>query len=99
MAKTYYGYVARDDKAYVDWASIGKTISDNLIEVSKNRQEQRDELDRKTEESIKTINQLTANQPQLVSEFYMDGANDMRQYLLMLQKEMKAGRLQPNEYL
>ena len=99
MAKTYYGYVARDDKAYVDWASIGKTISDNLIEVSKKRQEQRDELDRKTEESITTINQLTANQPQLVSEFYMDGANDMRQYLLMLQKEMKAGRLQPNEYL
>ena len=99
MAKTYYGYVARDDKAYVDWASIGKTISDDLIEVSKKRQEQRDELDRKTEESITTINQLTANQPQLVSEFYMDGANDMRQYLLMLQKEMKAGRLQPNEYL
>jgi hypothetical protein len=99
MAKTYYGYVAREDKAYVDWASIGKTISDDLIEVSKSRQEQRDELDRKTEESITNINKLTADQPQLVSEFYMDGANDMRQYLLMLQKEMKAGRLQPNEYL
>ena len=99
MAKTYYGYVAREDKAYVDWASIGKTISDDLIEVTKSRQEQRDELDRKTEESITNINKLTADQPQLVSEFYMDGANDMRQYLLMLQKEMKAGRLQPNEYL
>ena len=99
MAKTYYGYVARDDKAYVDWASIGKTISDDLIEVSRKRQEQRDELDRKTEESITTINQLTADQPQLVSEFYMDGANDMRQYLLMLQKQMKSGGLQPNEYL
>jgi len=99
MAKTYYGYVAKDDKAYVDWASIGKTISDDLIEVSRKRQEQRDELDRKTEESITTINQLTADQPQLVSEFYMDGANDMRQYLLMLQKQMKSGGLQPNEYL
>jgi hypothetical protein len=99
MAKTYYGYVARDDKAYVDWASIGKTISDDLIEVAKSRQEQRDELDRKTEESITNINKLTADQPQLVSEFYMDGANDMRQYLLMLQKQMKSGGLQPNEYL
>jgi hypothetical protein len=99
MAKTYYGYVAKDDKAYVDWASIGKTISDDLIEVSKKRQEQRDELDRKTEESITNINKLTADQPQLVSEFYMDGANDMRQYLLMLQKQMKSGGLQPNEYL
>ena len=99
MAKTYYGYVAKDDKAYVDWASIGKTISDDLIEVTKSRQEQRDELDRKTEESITNINKLTADQPQLVSEFYMDGANDMRQYLLMLQKQMKSGGLQPNEYL
>lgn len=99
MAKSYLGYVERDQQAFVDWSSIGSQISKDLEEVRVKRQEQRDELDRVTNEAVTTINELTANQPKLVSEFYMDGANDMRQYLLMLNKEMKAGRLQPSEYM
>ena len=99
MAKSYLGYVERDQQTFVDWSSIGSQISKDLEEVRVNRQEQRDELDRVTNEAVTTINDLTANQPKLVSEFYMDGANDMRQYLLMMNKEMKAGRLQPSEYM
>jgi hypothetical protein len=95
MAKSYLGFVEKDQQAFVDWSSIGSQISKDLEEIRVKRQEQRDELDRVTNEAVTTINDLTANQPKLVSEFYMDGANDMRQYLLMLNKEMKAGRLQP----
>lgn len=99
MAKSYLGYVERDQQAFVDWSSIGSQISKDLEDIRVKRQEQRDELDRVTNEAVTTINDLTANQPKLVSEFYMDGANDMRQYLLMLNREMKAGRLQPSEYM
>ena len=99
MAKSYLGYVERDQQAFVDWGAIGSQISQDLEKIRVNRQEQRDELDRVTNEAVTTINELTANQPKLVSEFYMDGANDMRQYLLMLNKEMKAGRLSPSEYM
>jgi hypothetical protein len=99
MAKSYLGYVERDQQAFVDWGAIGSQISQDLDKIRVNRQEQRDELDRVTNEAVTTINELTANQPKLVSEFYMDGANDMRQYLLMLNKEMKAGRLNPAEYM
>lgn len=98
MAKSYLGYVERSDEAYVDWASIGKTISDDLITVSNERKEKKAELDRQTNEAVNTINELTANQPQLTSEFYMDGANNTRQYLLMLDKQMKNGLLDPSEY-
>lgn len=99
MAKSYLGFVEKDQQAFVDWSSIGSQISKDLEDIRVKRQEQRDELDRVTNEAVTTINDLTANQPKLVSEFYMDGANDMRQYLLMLNKEMKAGRLQPSEYM
>lgn len=99
MAKTYYGYVERDDSAYVDWASIGKTITDDLVRISDERKKKRDELDKKTNDAVVAINELSANQPQLTSEFYMDGANSTRQYLLMLEKQMKNGLLDPNEYL
>jgi len=99
MAKSYLGYVERDQQAFVDWGAIGSQISKDLDKIRVSRQNQRDELDRVTNEAVTTINELTANQPKLVSEFYMDGANDMRQYLLMLNKEMKAGRLNPAEYM
>ena len=99
MAKSYLGYVEKDQQSFVDWSSIGSQISKDLETIRTNRQEQRDELDRVTNEAVTTINDLTANQPKLVSEFYMDGANDMRQYLLMMNKEMKAGRLSPAEYM
>jgi hypothetical protein len=99
MAKSYLGFVEKDQQAFVDWGSIGSQISKDLEEIRVKRQEQRDELDRVTNEAVTTINDITKDQPKLVSEFYMDGANDMRQYLLMLNKEMKAGRLQPSEYM
>ena len=99
MAKSYLGFVEKDQQAFVDWGAIGSQISKDLDEIRVKRQEQREELDRVTNEAVTTINELTANQPKLVSEFYMDGANDMRQYLLMLNKEMKAGRLNPAEYM
>lgn len=99
MAKSYFGYVERDQAAYVDWGAIGSQIAKDLEKVRISRQEKRDELDRVTNEAVDTINKLTADQPQLVSEFYMDASDNMRQYLLMLNKEMKAGRLSPAEYM
>jgi hypothetical protein len=99
MAKSYFGYVERDQEAFVDWGAIGSQIAKDLEKVRTSRQEKRDELDRVTNEAVTTINELTANQPQLVSEFYMDASNNMRQHLLMLNKEMKAGRLSPADYM
>ena len=100
MAKTFYDYEKRADLgSYVDWAAIGKTVSDGLIKVSADRQAKRDELDKITNESITTINELAVGQPQSSSEFYMDGANNIKEALGLSYREMKAGRLSPNEYL
>ena len=100
MAKTFYHYEKRADLgSYVDWAAIGKTVSDGLIKVSADRQAKRDELDKITNESITTINELAVGQPQTSSEFYMDGANNIKEALGLSYREMKAGRLNPNEYL
>ena len=32
MAKTYAGYVKRDEKSFIDWGQIGKDFSDKLFE-------------------------------------------------------------------
>lgn len=100
MAKTFYKYEERVDlNSYVDWGSIGKTVSDDLTRINKERQDKKDKIDRATNESITTINELSAGQPQVSSEFYMDAANNVKEALGLAYREMKAGRLNPNEYL
>jgi len=100
MAKTFYKYEERVDlNSYVDWGSIGKTVSDDLTRINKERQAKKDEIDRVTNESVTAINELSAGQPQVSSEFYMDAANNVKEALGLAYREMKAGRLNPNEYL
>jgi predicted DNA binding protein len=100
MAKTFYKYEERVDlNSYVDWGSIGKTVSDDLTRINKERQAKKDEIDRVTNESVTAINELSVGQPQVSSEFYMDAANNVKEALGLAYREMKAGRLNPNEYL
>lgn len=99
MAKSYYGYVKRDDTAYVDWASIGKTLSDDLIKTSEARQARRDEIDRQTRETLNAAGKMQQNLPPTIKQMYMDGASNIREALLLAEKQMKSGLLDPREYL
>lgn len=98
MAKTYYGYVERDDKAYVDWASIGKTITDDLIRVGNERTQKREQLETDVTNSLSTFEKLTANQPPIASEYYMTAAENMRNWMLQQQKLMKAGQISVSDF-
>ena len=102
MAKSFYGYVKRDDKAFVDWGAIGTQLSDDLALESKRRADKRQEMELQTIEDVKNINKLGADQSQLNSEFYMDAADQIREFLLMSQGEMQKGGwsgLRPSEFL
>ena len=88
---SFYGYVKRDDKAFVDWGAIGTQLSDDLALESKRRQDKRQEIELQTIEDVKEINKLGANQDQLNGEFYMDAADQIRDFLLMSQTEMQKG--------
>tara|TARA_R110000796_G_scaffold51680_7_gene121947 strand:+ start:2418 stop:4244 length:1827 start_codon:yes stop_codon:yes gene_type:complete len=99
---SFYGYVKRDDKAFVDWGAIGTQLSDDLALESKRRQDKRQEIELQTIEDVKEINKLGANQDQLNGEFYMDAADQIRDFLLMSQTEMQKGGwggLRPSEFL
>ena len=102
MAKSFYGYVKRDDKAFVDWGAIGSQLSDDLAKESKRRQDERQEIELQTIEDVNEINKLAANQDKLNGEFYMDAADQIRDFLLMQQTEMQKGGwngLRPSEFL
>ena len=99
MAKSYLGYIERGEDAFVDWASIGKTLSDDLTELQKSRREQRQAIDDKTRETLVAAEEMQQNLPPTSSDYFMDGAANIREALLMAEKQMKSGILDPNEYL
>lgn len=99
MAKSYLGYVERSEDAFVDWAAIGKKLSDDLTELQKSRREQRQAIDDKTRETLVAAEEMQQNLPPTSSDYFMDGAANIREALLMAEKQMKAGLLDPNEYL
>ena len=99
MAKSYLGYVKRGDEAFVDWASIGKTLSDDLIQISEERKQKRQAIDDKTRETLVAAEKMQQNLPPTSSDYFMDGASNIREALLLAEKQMKAGLLDPNEYL
>lgn len=99
MAKSYLGYVKRGDEAFVDWASIGKTLSDDLIQISEERKRKRQDIDDKTRETLVAAEKMQQNLPPTSSDYFMDGASNIREALLLAEKQMKAGLLDPNEYL
>jgi len=99
MAKSYLGYVERGEESFVDWASIGKTLSDDLTSIQKSRREQRQAIDDKTRETLVAAEGMQQNLPPTSSDYFMDGAANIREALLMAEKQMKSGLLDPNEYL
>jgi len=48
MSKTFYGYVKRDLTKDPDWAAVTSKITDDLVDISKERQATRDDIQKKT---------------------------------------------------
>jgi hypothetical protein len=55
MAKSYYGYAERNSDSQVNWAEIGKNMSDMLTETNRVREEKKDAIEKATREEFKRI--------------------------------------------
>lgn len=96
---TYYGYVDRDVDAQINWAEIGKTISDNFKAEAESREKKKAAIDQSTRDMLKSL----ATPPQGLDETKNQQAvkysQDMSNFLLTQQKLLKAGQIDPKNYL
>lgn len=95
---TYYNYVRRDKESQVDWGGITEGITGGLKEVSRQRQEKRRELDEINDDLVRSTNDVEIGQSKSYNEFVLDGANQTKQFLLMQNRLLKRGLLDPNDY-
>lgn len=95
---TYYKYAEREADSYIDWGTIGKNMSDMLLEQNKIREDKKAALD----EASRQFGEVLANSPQgenkTAREMALEFGNNGAQYLRMLDTLLKSGQLDLKQY-
>ncbi len=99
MAGTYYGYAERNADAYVDYGEIGKYTTEMLDETIKVRQEKKDALDKATRDALKQIANTPVGAHASARQSALKMADVVSKNLLIQEKLMKSGKLDPRDYL
>jgi hypothetical protein len=94
----YYGYKPKDiDKSYIDWAGITKGISEEIRSVAKERQDQRNELEKEHFKQLQALNEFEQGMDPSANNVILRAGQGSRDLLTQLNRQMKAGLKTPEE--
>lgn len=99
MADTYYGYVERNADSYTNWYEVGKYATDMLDETARVRQEKKDALDKATRDALKFAANAPVGADTSVRKKALVMSDMVSKNLLIQEKLMKSGKLDPKDYL
>ena len=98
MATTYYKYAERDATSQVNWAEIGKNMTDMLANETKIREQKKAEIDKNSREYAQVLADSPTGESETVRQMALKFANDASQYMLMQDKLLKSGQLRLSDY-
>jgi hypothetical protein len=96
--QTYMGYVSPTTGG-VDWAGLSSQLSTTIKTAESEKQAKRDLLDKMALDNTTLVNSYTPGKDQTFNEMILRGVDDARNKITEWNKELKAGRLKPNEYI
>ena len=89
----YYKYVQRDADSNINWAEVGKSLSDVLLETNRVREEKKTAIDQSIRESLNNL----ANSPQGINQdvnnFLNNYTSDMSAQILLDKKLLQSGQM------
>lgn len=95
--QTYIGYVSPTTTG-VDWAGLSSELSTKLKTVGTERQSEREALDQIARDNETLVNSYIPGKDQTLNEMVMRGVDDAKTKITAWNKDLKEGRLKPNEY-
>ena len=95
---TYYKYAERSADSQVNWAEIGKGISDMLADEVKIREEKKAAIDKSTREFQQTLQNAPQGQFQDANKFTNDYAHSMMEQQMIDTKLLKSGKMKLQDY-
>lgn len=94
----YYGYAERDANSYVDWGKLGQNLTETVETAYKIREERKQQLDTLMQKNYAELANSPTGQNQDINSAIVQHADNSKQYLLQINKLLKAGILQPKDY-
>ena len=82
----------------VDWAKITGDIVDKLQTIQSEKQKKRDDIQTKTDELLTDLRDYQAGGNNTFNGYVLDGSKQVKDYMLMQNKLLKQGKLDPNSY-
>jgi len=94
----YAGYAERNVDNEINWASIGKSMTDMLQNEAKLREDKKAAIDKASRDFGETLSNAPQGQHQGVNTWALNYANNAQQARLMQDRLLKSGRLQLKDY-
>tara|TARA_R110002020_G_scaffold475861_1_gene713331 strand:+ start:98 stop:2008 length:1911 start_codon:yes stop_codon:yes gene_type:complete len=95
---TYYKYVKREAGSQINWAEVGKNMSDMLIEERDIREKKKADIDAATREFQTILDNSPESEHKGMAEFTLDFTSNVQKAYLMQDKLLKSGGLSLRDY-
>ena len=95
---TYFKYAERSADSQINWAEIGKNMSDMLKEEVQIREQKKAAIDKASREYGETLANAPTGDYDAGNTFALEFANNMQQYRLMQDRLLKSGQLKLKDY-
>ena len=95
---TYYKYAERQADSYVNWAEVGKGLSDMLATENKLREEKKAAIDKASRDFGEELSNAPTGEHQGLNGWTLDYASDAQQARLMQDRLLKSGQLKLKDY-
>ena len=96
--KTSFGYVEREADSYVNWADVGRTITNTVDEIDRVRTEKKAAIDAAYKEELERINNKPIGQKDDVNKWTIDMAYNAAENLKIQNNLLKSGKLAVKDY-
>jgi hypothetical protein len=98
MAKSFYKYVEREADSFVNWAEIGKGMSDMLTETNRVREEKKAAIDQASRDFQNKLNNVPTGQDASAKREALAYADNASKFMLMQDRLLKSGRMKLKDY-
>lgn len=95
---TYYKFAEREADSFVNWAEIGKGLTDMLQEQTKIREEKKAAIDQATRENLKSLAEAPTGAHTGLNTWSLEYADNARQAILLQDRLLKSGALKLKDY-
>lgn len=98
MAGTFYKYAERDADSQINWAEVGKGLSDMLAETNRVREEKKDALNKAQRETMKFLSETPNGEDASARKAALEYSDQASNRMRIMNQLMQQGQLDPKDY-